>query len=87
MTGYLRRGTFSLEETLTLQSAAESLMTDHEIKLDSRTVFDLVKQSNCTAYDCEFVALARQIGTLLYTVDTKLLAACPEMAKALTKAA
>ena len=85
LTGYLRRGTFSFEETLTLQSTAESLMADHEISVDSRTVFDLVKANNCTAYDCEFVALARQIGTLLYTVDTKLLAAFPEMAKALTK--
>jgi len=83
LTGYLRRGTFRFEETLTLQSAAESLMADHEISVESRTVFELVKQSNCTAYDCEFVALARQTGTLLYTVDAKLLAAFPETAKSL----
>ena len=66
-----------------LQSAAESLMADHEISVESRTVFELVKESNCTAYDCEFVALARQTGTLLYTVDAKLLAAFPETAKSL----
>ena len=83
LTGYLRRGTFSFEETLTLQSTAESLMADHEISVESRTVFELVKESNCTAYDCEFVALARQTGTLLYTVDAKLLAAFPETAKSL----
>ena len=86
LTGYLRRGTFRFEETLTLQSTAESLMADHEISVDSRTVFDLVKQSNCTAYDCEFVALARQTGALLYTVDARLLAAFPGTAKGLAKA-
>jgi len=86
LTGYLRRGTFSFEETLMLQSAAESLMVDHAISVDSRTVFDLVKASNCSAYDCEFVALARQTGTLLYTVDAKLLAAFPGTAKRLAKA-
>ena len=84
LTGYLRRGTFSFEETLTLQSTAESLMADHEIGVDSRTVFDAVKESNCSAYDCEFIALAMKLDTKLVTLDKKLLRAFPKRAIALS---
>jgi len=85
LAGYLRRGTLSFQQTLALQSTAESLLAGHETSVDSRAVLELVRGSDCTAYDCEFVALARQSGSVLYTLDTKLLAAFPDMAKALNK--
>lgn len=85
LAGYLRRGTLSFEQTLALQSAAESLLAGHETSVDSRAVLELVRGSNCSAYDCEFVALARHIGSVLYTLDAKLLAAFPETAKPLIK--
>jgi len=46
----------------------------------------LVKDSDCSAYDCEFVALARQLGTSLVTMDSKLLRAFPQIARALDAA-
>ena len=85
LAGYLRRGTLSFEQTLALQSTAESLLAGHETSVDSRAVLELVRGSNCSAYDCEFVALARQSGSVLYTLDAKLLAAFPETAKPLKK--
>ena len=85
LAGYLRRGTLSFEQTLALQSTAESLLAGHETSVDSRAVFELVRGSNCSAYDCEFVALARQSGSVLYTLDAKLLAAFPDTAKPLIK--
>ena len=85
LAGYLRRGTLSFEQTLALQSTAESLLVGHETSVDSRAVFELVRGSNCFAYDCEFVALARQSGSVLYTLDAKLLAAFPDTAKPLNK--
>ena len=81
LAGYLRRGTLSFEQTLALQSTAESLLAGHETSVDSRAVLELVRGSNCTAYDCEFIALARQSGSVLYTLDAKLLAAFPDTAK------
>ena len=83
LAGYLRRGTLSFEQTLALQSTAESLLAGHESSVDSRAVLELVRGSNCTAYDCEFIALARQSGSVLYTLDAKLLAAFPDTAKPL----
>ena len=85
LAGYLRRGTLSFEQTLALQSTAESLLAGHETSVDSRAVLELVRGSNCTAYDCEFIALARQSGSVLYTLDAKLLAAFPDTAKPLNK--
>ena len=85
LAGYLRRGTLSVEQTLALQSTAESLLAGHETSVESRAVLELVRGSNCSAYDCEFVALARQSGSVLYTLDAKLLAAFPETAKPLKK--
>ena len=85
LAGYLRRGTLSFQQTLALQSTAESLLAGHETSVDSRAVLELVRGSDCTAYDCEFVALARQSGSVLYTLDAKLLAAFPDTAKPLNK--
>lgn len=42
--------------------------------------------SDCTAYDCEFVALAMQLGTKLVTADKKLLRSFPEHAQPLLAA-
>jgi len=85
LAGYLRRGTLSFEQTVALQSTAESLLAGHETSVDSRAVLELVRGSNCSAYDCEFVTLARQSGSVLNTLDSKLLAAFPDTAKPLNK--
>jgi len=42
-----------------------------------------VRDSDCSAYDCEFVALATKLGAMLVTMDAKLLRAFPKQAIAL----
>jgi len=37
----------------------------------------LVRDSDCSAYDCEFIALADQLKVKLVTMDAKLLKAFP----------
>ena len=44
------------------------------------TCLELAKRSRCTAYDCEFVALAKRLGTGLVTSDRQVLSAFPETA-------
>jgi len=39
-----------------------------------------VRDSDCSAYDCEFMALAMKLDTRLVTVDKKLLRAFPKRA-------
>lgn len=80
---YLRQNVISLTEALALQDEAESLMIDLEFTLPSVAVMNLVASSNCSVYDCEFVALARQLSVKLVTQDKKLLREFPETAMSL----
>ena len=67
-----------------LQLEAESLLAGAEHEVDSRRVLELVRDSDCSAYDCEFVALAMALGVKLVTMDARLLKAFPEHAVALS---
>jgi predicted nucleic acid-binding protein len=49
-------------------------------------VLELVKESHCSAYDCEFVALAETLGVTVVTMDAKLIKAFPTIAEPLTAA-
>lgn len=83
LAGYIRRKTLTFEQALDLQSEAESLLSGSEFDVDSRSVLELVQSSDCSAYDCEFIALATKLNTKLVTMDGKLLRAFPTRAVAL----
>jgi predicted nucleic acid-binding protein len=83
LTGYLRRGMLSFEQACCLQAEAEALLDGFEFEVNSREVLQLAQDSDCSAYDCEFVALAKQLGTQLLTMDKKVLKAFPQHAVAL----
>jgi predicted nucleic acid-binding protein len=83
LAGYLRRGKITFEQAHALQCEAEDLLSGAEYEVDSRSVLTLVRDSVCSAYDCEFVALAMQLGTKLVTMDGKILRSFPGVAVAL----
>lgn len=83
LAGYLRRGKLTFEQAYALQSEAEDLLSGAEYEVDSRSVLELVRDSDCSAYDCEFVALAMKLGTKLVTMDGKVLRSFPSIAVAL----
>lgn len=86
LAGYIRRKTLTFEQALSLQSEAESLLAGSEFEVDSRAVLELVGGSDCSAYDCEFIALAMRLETKLVTMDGKLLRAFPARTVALNTA-
>jgi predicted nucleic acid-binding protein len=69
-----------LRDALKIEEQAEWLMRGNEFSLTSSSVLRLVTQSDCSAYDCEFVALARELRIPLITMDKKILKAFPEAA-------
>lgn len=83
LAGYLRRKTLTFDQVFDLQSEAESLLSGSEFEVDSHAVLELVRDSDCSAYDCEFIALAIKLDTKLVTMDGKLLRAFPTHAVAL----
>ena len=83
LAGYLRRGALDFAQASAIQGEAESLLDGAEHMPDSRHVLELVRSSDCSAYDCEFIALAHTLGTQLVTMDGKLLKAFPSIARPL----
>jgi predicted nucleic acid-binding protein len=83
LAGYIRRKTITFEQACGLQDEAESLLAGNEFEVESRSVLELVRDSDCSAYDCELVALANRLDTKLVTVDKKLLRAFPKKTTAL----
>ena len=83
LAGFMRRKALTFEQACGLQREAESLLSDAEFEVDSLSVLELVRDSDCSAYDCEFIALAVQLNTQLVTMDGKLLRAFPQRAIAL----
>lgn len=77
---YLRKSLITLEKALQLQEQAESIFMHKEFEISSSQVLALVNDSSCSAYDCEFVALAHHFNTPLVTQDKKILADFPSTA-------
>ncbi len=81
---YLRKGIISFDEALTLSENAVMLMKENEYNVSFYDVLKLVQDSTCSAYDCEFVALADNFEIPLYTMDKKILQDFPATARSLT---
>lgn len=77
---YMRKEIVDFEIACQIQRQAEALMADGEYEMDSLSVLALAERSGCSAYDCEFAALAENLGTRLVTSDKKLQKAFPDVA-------
>jgi len=77
---YLRKNLLTFDRAYAIQSEAEMLLCDREFEVASFDVLRLAEKSHCSAYDCEFIALAMQLQTQLVTVDRKLLKRFPAIA-------
>jgi predicted nucleic acid-binding protein len=75
----------TLEEALPIQEEAESMMAQNEYEVSSSQILALVKESHCSAYDCEFIALAQQLQIPLITEDKKVLNEFPTIALSITE--
>lgn len=81
---YIRRKLLSLQDALPFMQEAESLMHGGEYGVVSTRVLQLAADSSCTAYDCEFVALAQELQVPLVTTDRQVLSAFPKVAVSLS---
>jgi predicted nucleic acid-binding protein len=85
LTGYIRRKTISITEAQHILGNALHTLEGSEIPTSPMHVLELTALSTCTAYDCEFVALAQELGVKLVTVDKQTLTQFPETTIELSK--
>lgn len=77
---YVRKNMIDLGIALEMQTEAEKLLTGNEYQVDSISVLKLATDTGCSAYDCEFIALAKSLDLKLITADKKLLNTFPDIA-------
>lgn len=77
---YLKKGLMNIDDAFIFQEEAERLMDGNEFYVTSRHILTLVNESKCSAYDCEFVALAQLLNVKLVTEDKKVLSEFKENA-------
>ena len=75
---YIRKELLTLVQATRMMEEAIALMDGGEYEIVSSQVLGLVSESTCSAYDCEFVALARDLNVPLLTVDKQILKQFPE---------
>lgn len=76
---YVRKNMIDLQTAISMQSQAERQLADNEYTVHSMDVLKLAAESACSAYDCEFVSLAKSLNIKLVTGDKKLIQTFPEI--------
>jgi len=80
---YIKQGFISLADAQLLMHEAEDFMSGNEYEVNSYEILELVSDSTCSAYDCEFVALAKRLNLSLFTSDKRILKDFPGIASSL----
>jgi predicted nucleic acid-binding protein len=78
--GIVRRRGLPRQDGVQAMREAEAWMRGREYAVVSDHVFELALSSGCSAYDCEYVAAAVDLGVSLVTSDRQVLSAFPRTA-------
>ena len=78
---YMRRQHMSLPQAMATMEKAERLWKDREYAVPSSDVLELTSRFKVSAYDAEYVVLARRLGCALITCDSPVLALFPDVAR------
>lgn len=82
-----RRGAIDGNLGIRAFDAAARAVQGREYTVETSPVLELARESNCSAYDCEYVALARDLDVPLVTSDQQLLNAFDQTAVSIEKIA
>jgi predicted nucleic acid-binding protein len=83
LAAYLRRRRLGLEDAIRIAEAAQEQLRGREFEVPSERVLQAANASRCSAYDCEFVTLARELALPLVTNDRQILRDFPDVARPL----
>jgi predicted nucleic acid-binding protein len=80
LAGYMRRGLLSLDAALERFAGAAEILEASEYEVSFDEVLRLAAASGCSAYDCQYVLIARMLGVPLVTSDRRILSTFPGVA-------
>lgn len=75
---YMRKNILELAQAQRIMNSALELLRGREYEVSSYDVLSLASESGCSAYDCEFIAVANELKVSLLTSDKQLLQKFPE---------
>lgn len=84
LAGYLRDGTLTAAQAGQIMTAAEAAFAGREHLVASENVLKIVAESDLSAYDAEFIALAAVLDVPFVTADKAVLKAYPARAQAMS---
>ncbi len=82
---HIRKKRLTFAESIDIFKVAELLMKGNEYDVSSSQVIRLSHESGCSAYDCEYVYLARHLDVRLITEDKKIIKQFPDTAVSMTQ--
>ncbi len=82
---YIRKSFLTLGDAEQIMDRALHLMQKREYEAKSHQVLALAAASTCSAYDCEFVALAKDLNLSMITLDKQILRQFPGIAVSLAE--
>jgi len=80
LVGLIRQGNLTVDIARDIAHRAESWMSGREYPVSTNHVLRLAAASACSSYDCEFVAVAKDLAVPLVTADRQILRAFPKIA-------
>ena len=80
LVGYVRRGVMSPDQARELANDAAAVLGNRISSAGSGHVVGVALECGLSAYDAEFVALARTLGTRLVTMDAAVLRGASDVA-------
>lgn len=80
LAAYMRKRNLSVPDAWHAHELAQRLLGGNEFGVSGELVLQLVAGSSCSAYDCEYVALARELQVPLVTLDGEVLREFPGVA-------
>ena len=80
LAAFMRQRDLSVSDAWRAHGLADQLFAGQELAVPGERVLHLVASSPCSAYDCEYVALAEELGVSLLTADRQVFRAFPDRA-------
>lgn len=80
LSGYIRSEALTFDQSLSVIKSLDRWLRGTEHRPSVEAVLKLIRHSRCSAYDCEYVAVANELGIPLVSEDRDLQESFPQVA-------